>query len=132
MISLHYPMRYDKQLCVEILAAFTNELSRSYKLRAKHLLVLDSINQIYTGSVSLVHRADSALRMNVHQHVMMLDGVYVHDPETSKLMFHTLPEPTHEQVVELASRTVKQVERILRKHGRITDDDMLIDLLGEV
>jgi len=125
--SLHYPMGYDQQLCAEILAAFTAELSRSYKYRAKHLLGLCSVNEIHTGSVSLVHRADSALRLNVHQHVMALDGVYVRDKSTSELIFHPLAEPTHEQVVDVASRTAKRVERILRKHGRVTDDDRLID-----
>jgi len=58
---------------------------------------------------------------------MALDGVYMRDKSTSELIFHPLAEPTHEQVVDVASRTAKRVERILRKHGRVTDDDRLID-----
>jgi hypothetical protein len=33
----------------------------------------------HTGAVSVVPRGDSALRLNVHLHVLVLDGVYVRD-----------------------------------------------------
>jgi len=39
-----------------------------------------------TGSVAVVQRTDSAVRLNVHVHLLALDGVYVED-EHGELSF---------------------------------------------
>ena len=52
-----------KRLC-PLLGAFVNELSRSYKRRAKRHLGLRSVDQASTRTVTFVQRFDSALRLN--------------------------------------------------------------------
>ena len=63
---------YDKRLCAEVLEAFVVELGRSYKRRAKDALDLATVEQAQTGAVSVIQRGDSALRLNVHFHVIAL------------------------------------------------------------
>ena len=38
----------------------------------------------------MIQRGDSALRLNVHFHVLVLDGVYVRETEGGALVFHPL------------------------------------------
>jgi len=58
------------------------------------------------------------MRLNVHAHVLALDGVYVRDGPEGRLAFHPLPAPTRADVTEVARRTAARVERILGLHGR--------------
>ena len=109
---------YDRELAAEVVAAFVKELSRSLKRRAKKQLGLASVERASTGAVASIQRTDSALRLNVHFHVLALDGVYVRDDITSELVFHALPTPTAEQVADVARRTADRVEQILVRHGR--------------
>jgi len=71
-----------------------------------------------------VQRTDSAIRLNVHFHILALDGVTVRDATYDALVFHTLPTPTHAEVADIARRTAQRIEKILRAHGRSLDPAM--------
>jgi hypothetical protein len=73
---------YDRELCAEVVSAFVGELSRSLRRRAKRELGLASVQDAHTGAVCAVQRTDGALRLNVHLHVLALDGVHVRDRES--------------------------------------------------
>ncbi|MBN1609269.1 MAG: transposase zinc-binding domain-containing protein [Polyangiaceae bacterium] len=118
---------YDRKLCSEVLSAFVGEMFRSLRRRAKRRLGLASVAGAYPGAVAAVHRADGALRLNVHFHVLGLDGVYVRDDLAGALVFHPLPAPTQAEVVDVARRTAARIERILRKHGRSLDPELAND-----
>jgi hypothetical protein len=120
--SLRYLMGYDKKLCADILSVYVSELMHSYKLRAKHLLGLRSVDQAHTGAVTIVQRLDSALRLNVHPHSLVIDGVYIQQGD-SELVFHPLPAPTHAEVAAVAARIAQRAEAVMRKHGRWVDGD---------
>ena len=103
---------YDSGRCAKVMATFVRELSRSLKKRAKKLLSLRSMNLAQTGAVCAVQRTDSALRLNVHSHVLALDGVYVRDAD-GQLRFYALPTPTAAEVAEVASRTASRIDILL-------------------
>lgn len=94
---------------------------RSLRFRAKHVLGLASVNDAHTGAITFIQRFDSALRLNVHAHTLALDGVYVRDEDAGELVFHGLPEPSAEDVYDVARRTAQRAARILEKHGRSLD-----------
>jgi hypothetical protein len=121
--SLRYLMGYDKKLCADILSVYVSELMHSYKLRAKHLLGLPSVVEAHTGAVSIVQRFDSALRLNVHPHTLVIDGVYVQDDDSDRLVFYPLPAPTHAEVAAVAGRIAQRAEAVMRKHGRWVDSN---------
>ncbi len=97
------------------------ELSRALRRRAKKALELPARTRAHTGAVSVVQRGDSALRLNVHFHVLALDGVYIRDAD-GKLAFHALPPPTTDDVTEVAVRTAKRLQKVLARHGRLLED----------
>jgi hypothetical protein len=111
---------YDRKLCAEVLTAFTGSLARSLRHRAKAQLALPSVEDAYVGAVTFVQRSDSALRLNVHFHVLALDGVYVRAP-SGALEFHALGAPTFEEVQQVAEWTHAKIERVLQAHGRTLD-----------
>jgi hypothetical protein len=108
---------YDKELCRAAVSAFTGELSRWQKRQAQALLALSSVDQALTGSVAVVQRTDSAIRLNTHLHVLGLDGVYVED-EQGELRFHALGTPSAAQVADIARRTAQRLHRAFQKKGR--------------
>ncbi|MCC6214734.1 MAG: transposase [Polyangiaceae bacterium] len=116
---------YDRALCADVVRAFTEEVRRSLRRRAKDELGLASLADAHTGSVAFVQRFDSALRLNVHVHSLFLDGVYVRDERTEELVFHPLPEPTAGEVAEVAERTAKRLQKVLVKHGRALDPELV-------
>ena len=114
---------YDKALCAGVLAAFTQEVQRSLRHRAKKMLGLRSMSEVHTGGVTFIQRFDSALRLNVHFHSLFLDGVFVRD-EKGALEFHELDEPSPEQVAEVAERTAKRVIKLLEAAGKSFDSEL--------
>ena len=113
---------YDQDLCRAAVSAFTQELSRSLKHRAKALLGLGSVDQALTGSVAVVQRTDGALRLNVHLHVLGLDGVYLED-EQAELRFHALPTPSSAEVADIARRSARRLHRAFAKKGKASPWD---------
>ncbi len=72
---------YDRKLCAEVVSAFMAEVDRSLCWRSKRELGLASVADAHTGGVVAVQRTDSALRLNVHFHALVLDGVFVHEKD---------------------------------------------------
>lgn len=117
---------YDKALCAQVLAAFTQEVQRSLKRRAKKMLGLSSVSEAHTGGVTFIQRFDSALWLNVHFHSLFLDGVFVREDDGA-LEFQELDEPSPEQVAEVAARTAKRVIKLLEKAGKSLDSELSDD-----
>jgi hypothetical protein len=117
---------YDRRLCAEVLAAVIAELSRSLKRRAKKALALSSVEDALTGAVAAVQRVDSAVRLNVHFHIVQIDGVYLRqdaEADDGPLSFYPLPTPCRAETTRVASRIADRVNAILKKHGRSLDPD---------
>jgi hypothetical protein len=74
--------------------------------------------------VSVIQRGDSGLRLNVHFHVLALDGVYVREEPSAPLVFHPLPAATVDEVTDVAKRTALRVKKILERHGRSLDGNI--------
>jgi hypothetical protein len=114
------------EICAEVLAAVIAELSRSLKRRAKKALALSSVKDALTGAVAAVQRVDSAVRLNVHFHIIQIDGVYLPEDaatDDGPLSFYPLPTPSRAETARVAARIADRVEAILKKHGRSVDPD---------
>ena len=120
--GLRVLLGYHRNLCAEVLGAFAEEVSRSLRWRAKRLFGLKSVEDAHTGAITFVQRFDSALRLNVHSHVLALDGVYV-EREAGALSFMALPAPSADEVLDVAQRTAKRVGALLEKRRRTLDGD---------
>ena len=111
---------YDRRLCAAVMRAFIRELHRSLRFRAKREFGLPSVKASFPGTVTVMQRFDSALRLNVHWHTLALDGVYVRK-RSGALIFLALPEPSYEEVLEVAERTANRVAKVLKELPRSLD-----------
>ena len=91
---------------------------QSYRFRAKHRFGLSSVDEAFAGAVTVIQRFDSALRLNVHAHTLVLDGVYVRGAGGETLHFLSLPAPTEDEVHDVADRAAKRVAALLKARGR--------------
>jgi hypothetical protein len=76
--------------------------SSAARSSAKQSLGLATVAQAHTGAVSVIQRGDSGPRLNVHFHVLALDGVYVREEPSAPLVFHPLPAPNVDEVTRRA------------------------------
>jgi len=84
-----------------------------YKRKARLMGLMES----RCGSVTVVQRFGSALNLNVHFHVLAMDGCYARDPKTGKLRFYRVGKPTTKDIEGLVSRIAVRSERWLEKMG---------------
>ncbi len=71
--------------------------------------------------MTFVQRFDSALRLNVHLHTLVPDGVYV-PQEDGNLVFHALGEPSLHDVEWVAHTMAEGVRRLSLRRGQSQDE----------
>lgn len=129
--GLRVRAEYDRELCAMVLDTFIRELQRSDRWRAKRELGLSSVEEAHTGTVTVIQRFDSALRLNVDFHTLVLDGVHVKS-DNGVLRFLRMRRPSEDEVYEVAMRTAKKVHAKLAKRGRTPDSESNGDGAGEL
>jgi len=105
-----------------------------YRVIAGHLIRKTSLTQqsTRTGSVILIQRFDSALNLNIHFHMLFINGVYVVDsPHDNRSRFQWVREPTSAQLTHLAHIIARRDGRLLESEGLLERDTEQFDL-GEV
>jgi hypothetical protein len=77
------------------------------------------------GAISFVQRFDSSLALNVHYHALIPDGVFVRDGDDPDVRprFVEIDPPADEDVAGLLDRIIERVVALLRRRGRLHDDD---------
>ncbi len=75
-----------------------------------------------TGTITVIQRFGSALNLNVHFHVLMLDGVYTEGCVGGELEWHRAPTPRTSEVEELVVAIALRCERYLGEQGYGRDE----------
>jgi hypothetical protein len=73
-----------------------------------------------------VQRFNSALGLNVHFHLIGLDGVYAAGPAATP-EFHELPPPEDEDVLEVVTLIAGRVQRMIERRGLEDEADTLVE-----
>ena len=74
-----------------------------------------------TGAVTLIRRFGSALNLNLHYHLLFLDGAYTQG-DSGRLEFRRSREPTNEELTVLAETLARRIGRYLMRRGYLTQD----------
>ncbi len=72
------------------------------------------------GAITFVQRFGGSLNLNVHFHVVVIDGVFTFDAD-GRARFHEARPPTPEQIDRVARRTYDRALRWLRKHAHLDE-----------
>ena len=94
-------------------------VSDFYESRARRL----GLPRQRAGAVAFVQRFDSGLRLNLHFHVVWLDGVYWWDPGRSGVKWHGHDGLTDEDVAKLVVRIRDRAVKALRRLGKWWDEE---------
>ena len=73
-----------------------------------------------TGAVTLIQRFGSALNLNIHFHMLFLDGVC--DFKGRRPTFHRVPRPTRAELAKLLHTIGQRVARLLERLGLLVRD----------
>ena len=75
----------------------------------------------HTGAVTLIQRFGSALNLNIHFHMLFLDGVYV-EHEGSTARFRWVKAPTDNELTQLIHTIAHRLARYLERQGLLEQD----------
>ncbi len=117
--ALRYRLAYDSGLVSEVLHIFVRVVFGSLRRRAGFPA---SDRKVRCGAVTFIQRFGDALNLNVHFHMLALDGVYAED-EKGYICFHHAAPPSDAEVTRVAARIARRVEALLRHRGLIPQGD---------
>ncbi|MFN8543379.1 MAG: transposase [Candidatus Binatia bacterium] len=123
---LRYRLAFDHALCRAVLGIFVRVVLGWYRRRARRAGIPDG----QSGTVTVVQRFGSGLELNVHYHVLGLDGVFAPGAEGT-LRFHRLPPPRDTDVARLVAAIARRVGRLLVRRGFANDADAADPLVAE-
>ena len=129
VLSFPYPLRF---LFASQPTIMGQVLGIVYRVIATHLIKKAGFSSqtAHTGAVTLIQRFGSALNLNIHFHMLFLDGVYVERPD-GWVRFRWVKAPTSIEITQLADRIARRVGRFLERHGLLERDAQHSYLAGE-
>jgi hypothetical protein len=122
VLSVPFPLRF---LFASQPHVMSKVLGIVYRIIATYLIKKAGYNKktARTGTVTLIQRFGSALNLNVHFHMLFLDGVYVDDADDKS--HQRFVSVTHHRVADIATLTHKislRIARYLERAGFIERD----------
>ena len=120
VISFPFPLRY---LFAAHPQAMGKVLGIIYRAIFTHLIHKAgySLKEGATGAVTLIQRFGSALNLNIHFHILFLDGVYVcRDDRPPR--FQRVKAPARSELEELVQLISQRVARCLERQGLLEQD----------
>jgi len=113
--GLRHRLGRNARMLTTVLASFVRSIFAWQRRRARRIGVADG----RCGAVAVIQRAGSALELNPHYHVLVLDGVYALD-RTGAATFHPLSPPTAAEVAQQVRAVRKKALGLLRAKGSPT------------
>ena len=120
VLSVPFPLRF---VFARDPAALSGALGIVIRAIGAHLINKAGLAraQAQTGAVTFIQRFGGALNLNVHLHILVLDGVYVRRPGDG-LRFVAVAAPTSSELQRLVERISERVGRHLERRGLLIRD----------
>jgi len=115
--ALRYRLAYDHKLCSRVLACLQRALRKAYRRGAARGGNRDG----HTGALTFIQRFGGGLNLNVHFHVVALDGTF-HELSDGELRFIPCP-PEQRDVEATLLDTFDRILRLLTREGLLPQDD---------
>ena len=102
----------------------TGVLGIVYRAIATHLNHKAGYTQktAHTGAVTLIQRLGSALNLNIHFHMLFVDGVYVNGAKGAIVRFRQVKEPSSGELNQLVHQIAHRAGRYLERQGWLERD----------
>lgn len=121
VLTVPFPLRFLFAAYPELMSKVLGIVTRTLSTHLAHQAGFKR-KEAHTGAVTLIQRFGSALNLNIHFHMLFLDGVYVQDGAGS-FAFHCNKAPTVEQLTELLHTISQRVASFLERRGLLERDE---------
>jgi Putative transposase/Transposase zinc-binding domain len=118
VLSLPFELRRLAAFDAEVLAALARIFAEALADRYRQWGSSEGLGLSETGAITFVQRFGSSLNLNVHLHVVVLDGVFVRDA-TENPVFHAAPPPSRGELDHVLERVHRRVSTWLVRHGHV-------------
>ena len=121
VLSVPFPIRFLFASQPSVMSAVLRIVVRAI---TGHLLAKAGYNraQAQTGAVTLIQRFGGALNLNIHFHMLFLDGLYLRGPD-QRLRFVSVTAPTPADLTRLIEQISQRVARHLERQGYLVRDE---------
>ncbi len=121
VLSVPFPLRFLFAARPKIMGEV---LGIVYRAIATHLIKKAGYTKTtaHTGAVTLIQRFGSALNLNIHFHMLFLDGVYLHTGTDAPPRFHWVKAPTSDDITRLTHTIAERIARFLERRGLLERD----------
>ena len=122
VLSVPFPLRWlfasEPEMMSKVLLIVTRAIS-TYLVKKTGF----TLKTARTGAVTLIQRFGSALNLNIHFHMLFLDGVYEINSEGAICQFHGIKAPTSYEMSLLLHRISKRIARLLERAGYLEREE---------
>jgi ribosomal protein S27E len=121
VLSAPFPLRF---LFASDPKIMTNALAIIYRTIATHLTHKAGFTKpsTQTGAVTLIQRFGSALNLNIHFHMLFLDGVYIDSKHGHHMHFRRVKASTCQELTKLTHTIAHRLGRYLERQGLLERD----------
>ena len=121
VISVPFPLRF---LFASNPKAMTGVLGIVYRAISTHLTHKAGLTKptAQTGAVTLIQHFGSALNLNIHFHMIFLDGVYTGGHNGIPICFRPVKVPNRAELTRLTHTIAQRVGRYLERQGLMERD----------
>src|SRR5947208_3628975 len=111
--ALRYRLAYDARMVSDVLGIFTKTVFGSLIRRAGEF---GAIRNAQCGAVTFIQRFGSALNLNLHLHMLVIDGVYAGDDDGNP-QFQSLLAPEDQEISRLTASLAESIPKLLQRRG---------------
>jgi hypothetical protein len=121
VLSVPFPLRF---LFASQPAVMSKVLGIIYRTIATHLAHKAgfTVTTSKSGAVTLIQRFGGALNLNIHFHMLFLDGVYIDSRHGTNPRFRRVKAPTSDELTQLTHTIARRVGRYLERQGLLERD----------
>ncbi len=120
VLSFPWPLRLLFAARPEVLTRVLNVVARAVSSAVLKRAGLSRSAGAETGIVTFIQRFGSALNLNVHLHMLVLDGAYTFTHDRAR--FHHAPAPSDAELVRLLDTLIRRITRTLVRAGMLVED----------
>ena len=121
VLSFPFPLRLLFAKDPQLMGLVLNLVQRAISTYLIKKAGLKKKSGAKTGSVIFIQRFGGSLNLNIHFHMMFLEGVYTFERE--KARFHFLTPPTQSELDNLLKTIAQRTVKLLQKRGLIVKDE---------
>ncbi len=120
VLSFPWPLRFLYATRPEVLTRTLGVITRAIETDLIHRAGLTRQSGARSGIVTLIQRFGSALNLNVHLHMIALDGAFTFDEDATR--FHEAKAPSSDDMQRLLDRIIHRTVRQLERDGVLIQD----------